>query len=512
MIRFLCAERPHSRVAVLAALLLCFLALMPQSAQADSRSDFAVASTVRVVQYFDPDGGPYGFGTGIFVTPDRVLTNAHVVRDLRANGALDIYYADMSPYYAVVPATGSEAITARVVAIDEENDLALLSVEARGFLPALLSRARVSQNMAVNAAGYPGNVDRAFSRDNLAAALRPAAPVRTAGVIGSIQGSGYTTDASIGRGYSGGPLLDECGRVVGINRAVTINDAGDANNAITIPMESVMRFLSDNGVSPTTMANPCPTDVQLSSRIAELRDEGEKFSKDEATARYDKSNSSWRRYDECRDDARQQALLIGGILLIIGIGATIVAINRYHRSQKREAMPYTVLAVIILGAIAYLALKPTGCSREDEAKAGAQKAAAVPETGSLSCRFLSERSLNPYLPGANTSIELGKGACVNQRRAYWRDGQVLRYGSLGRDDHSVGINELDLTTGQFRKTRYFLNSEAYSSLEGRLAEMAEPQCTGSDGNQDQARDRFRAISRSVEAPAEILVWNCKPGS
>src|SRR3546814_1352943 len=63
--------------------------------------------------------------------------------------------------------------------------------------------------------------------------------------------------AKISRGNSGGPLVDQCGRIVGINTAITRADDGDSPFAFAISGRELMRFLADAGQQYTSVGTPC---------------------------------------------------------------------------------------------------------------------------------------------------------------------------------------------------------------------------------------------------------------
>ena len=134
-------------------------------------------------------------------------------------------------------------------------DFALLRLRA-GTAPAVLSIAAASDELApVIAAGYPGLGlrDDAGFRRLLTGDLAAAPDLNmNRGEIRSIQPLGAITrlvhTADVLKGYSGGPLLDACGRLVGVNTFIQVDQAqgGKLNNAMSTP--DLMTFLAAQGV------------------------------------------------------------------------------------------------------------------------------------------------------------------------------------------------------------------------------------------------------------------------
>jgi hypothetical protein len=136
-------------------------------------------------------------GTGFFIAPDKVLTNAHVVEG----------------HSSVRLQVGKASYTARVAMTSTGADLAILEVDhANPAQPTLrlgsLARTRVGQEViAVGSA--MGVLSNTVTRGIVSA-------VRQVGSVTLIQ-----TDAAINPGNSGGPLLDRDGVVVGVNSLVS---------------------------------------------------------------------------------------------------------------------------------------------------------------------------------------------------------------------------------------------------------------------------------------------------
>ena len=233
-------------LSTLFALLLLALGAAPAHAEP---ADIAAAarSVVRVV-LIAQDNGEFslvGHGSGVAVGPNLILTNAHVVQPAQEADMIRI---------GVVPSEGKTGWFGQVVSVSPGNDLALIRIGENGALPAAtLFTGPVGDGADVFAIGYPGNVDLAQGYD-VGDLVTPTAPVKTRGNISagraSRQFDTLLHTAPIGAGNSGGPLLDACGRVIGINSFGTVADSGDSEFYFAVSMREVSRFLLSAGIKP----------------------------------------------------------------------------------------------------------------------------------------------------------------------------------------------------------------------------------------------------------------------
>jgi serine protease Do len=164
-------------------------------------------------------------GTGFFVTETGLIaTNKHVI-------------SEQSELYVV---THSKVrLPARVVYTDPDIDLAIVKVDGNNFphLP-LAAIDAVHRGETVVAIGDPGG---------------GFADTLTRGVVSGIgadrslgDGTWIQTDATVNPGNSGGPLLDEYGRVVGITTEKRINnEAGEDVTGLNFALsaENLIRVL-----------------------------------------------------------------------------------------------------------------------------------------------------------------------------------------------------------------------------------------------------------------------------
>lgn len=135
-------------------------------------------------------------GTGFFVSDTGVIaTNAHVARGEET---------------LVTVLTGGQQLTAKVVYIDPDLDIALVKVAGDGFPHLTLAdSSNVRDGETVVAIGNPGDAMPFSTTKGIVSAI---GKFPSAG-----PGTWIQTDAPINPGNSGGPLLNSHGEVVGIN-------------------------------------------------------------------------------------------------------------------------------------------------------------------------------------------------------------------------------------------------------------------------------------------------------
>ncbi len=175
-------------------------------------------------------------GSGFFVAPNYVVTNHHVLRRATPGSeALVISKHLKTGYVGTVVATSQPGQATQA-------DFAVIEVNVpAGSVRPLPVASEPPALSEVVAAGYPV-IATALDRNlhKLAAGDLKAAPevVLTKGTVSAVQNKERNTpmvlhSADISAGNSGGPLIDACGRVVGINTfLVSTQQATKANYAL----------------------------------------------------------------------------------------------------------------------------------------------------------------------------------------------------------------------------------------------------------------------------------------
>jgi len=205
------------------ALVWCILALilMPLDSLPIAPAGLAVAQKAAVVKVSVERTLRNGqvvidMGSGALISPNKVLTNWHVIRDHTKDGLITVTF------------NGGIVRSASVAGFDKDLDLALLT-----FAPVkqevLTKGKRVSKGSKVTICGFAGGTDYKEVK----------------GLVvgwGSVTRTGpdnvFKVDNVSESGMSGGPVLDARGRLVGL----LFGSRGYSN---CISIEEIMRFLSD---------------------------------------------------------------------------------------------------------------------------------------------------------------------------------------------------------------------------------------------------------------------------
>jgi serine protease Do len=159
-------------------------------------------------------------GSGFIISADGyVLTNHHVV-----DGADEVK----------VTLPDRRELTAKVVGSDQQYDVALLKVEAKGLPTVRIGNsATLKPGQWVVAIGSPLGLDHSVTAGIVSAVGRSASAEQR--YVPFIQ-----TDVAINQGNSGGPLLNTRGEVVGINSQIFSVSGGYMGISFAIPIDLAM--------------------------------------------------------------------------------------------------------------------------------------------------------------------------------------------------------------------------------------------------------------------------------
>jgi len=170
-----------------------------------------------------PDNGPRGrgMGSGFIISADGyVLTNHHVI-----DGAETVK----------VKLSDRREFDAKVVGSDQQYDVALLKIDAKGLPTVRVGDSNtLKPGQWVVAIGSPFGLDHSVTAGIVSATGR-SNPYAEQRYVPFIQ-----TDVAINQGNSGGPLLNTRGEVVGINSQIFSASGGYMGISFAIPIDLAM--------------------------------------------------------------------------------------------------------------------------------------------------------------------------------------------------------------------------------------------------------------------------------
>lgn len=497
-------------IAAFTALLAAPLAADPNDIQAASRS------VVRVVLVAEEDGETFyvGHGSGFAVAPDRIVTNAHLVAPMREDASIRI---------GIIPSEGATTYGGKLVALSVRNDLALIAVE-KGRLPSLpLLATPLDDGAQVMAIGYPAAVDRAQGLD-ARETVAPMAPVKTPGVI---SGGRTTRDfdtilhtAALAKGNSGGPLVDLCGRVAGVNSFGSLSDGNDAEYGFAVSNRELFGFLRSSKVEYRIADTPCRSVAELSAeeraRAAQEAEDARERQQAEKADRRDLEANALRDAEHAIIAARENHIAFAALMLVLAGMAGGAAYMMYERGeQEKLKIAGAIAAVCVLTAGLGLALRPGFDQAEDIALAALKTKVAKADDssdttdGTYQCRIVPERSRITGTSPQPVEIGWATTGCVNDRTQYGRDADGWTRVFVPNEDQSVSINRFDPETREFRTENFQLGLTAMQTARKIRARYSNNACTTEPDAMADLEDMQKALRQALPAqPNEVLVYAC----
>ncbi len=549
-------------IRLLLAALACLALALPGGARAEPADiDAAARGVVRVV-LVEQNGDemlPVIHGTGFAVSSDMIVTNAHVVREALGNDGLRI---------GIVPSDGEDASYAEVVARDARADLALLRITGPLRLPPLtLSGTPPRGSGEVTSVGYPMNVDRAQGL-TMRDIFRSQPPVKSHGYISgerpSRQFDTILHTAPIARGNSGGPLLDNCGRVLGVNSFGSDSDGADAEFYFAVSDRELLPFLRDNGVEPRVNSAECRSMAELADAESQRRAREAELTREQLAAQTQVERDR-------RTRAQMQALLglqgdredrlaLAVVLLFASLGLGFVGYDRLRHpralspeeprsdggtlvpvpgsddplddADEPRAFPapadgvarilFVAAGLLAIGALALYVTRPgmdafdrrvaTALAEGSDVGSGSAGAGAgrADTEQALVCTLVPERSRITGAPAESVAFDWKPGGCVNERTQYG-----LRAGEWSRvfvpnEEEAVAVNRFDPESRTYVSDRYLLGRDAMLKARDLRAKYAAPACGAPDAAAKLGDLQGAVLADLPGQPNERLVYSCRP--
>ncbi len=227
----------------------------------------------RSIVYVETD---LGHGTGFTVNRDGyVVTNDHVIRDGKK---INIYYKSGGKFHER---------TAKLIWTSQSYDLAILKVAQLQIPPLSINLNKPQKTDKVIAAGFPGYagvLDNNKLKNILETTWTEGIVSRTLETSWVKNGPEFTIiqhSAEINGGNSGGPLLDDCGRVLGVNTATPKDRLQISNQA---GRKQVVTGSTAKGISYST---------HTSALVAVLKENNVRFHTGGCGMGFDDDDEGW---------------------------------------------------------------------------------------------------------------------------------------------------------------------------------------------------------------------------
>ncbi|MBF6327314.1 S1C family serine protease [Nocardia transvalensis] len=234
-------------------------------------ADAVLPSVVSIRQTVGDNGA---LGSGVVIDGNGyIVTNNHVISmaalDKTGKAKIQVTFSD------------GNRVPARLVGRDPKTDLAVLKVDVNNLTVARLGKSSdVQVGDDVLAIGSPLGLNETVTSGIVSALHRaieesPEAGDDSAGAFDAVQ-----TDAAINHGNSGGALVDDQGRLIGINTAIRSESGGSVGLGFAIPVDLVQRIAQtlirdgsvhhpDMGVS--TRTKQVENDALTGAQVADVR-------------------------------------------------------------------------------------------------------------------------------------------------------------------------------------------------------------------------------------------------
>ncbi|OBI74456.1 acid resistance serine protease MarP [Mycobacterium asiaticum] len=209
----------------------------PDPALANNPVVAAAAPSVVKIRSLAPSCQKVLEGSGFVISPERVMTNAHVVA---GSSSVSIQ-------------SSGKQFDATVVSYDPAVDIAILAVPGLPSAPLVFDDSPAKTGTDVVVLGYPGGGNFTATPARIREAIKLSGP----DIYRSPQPvtrDVYTIRANVEQGDSGGPLIDLDGRVLGVVFGAAVDDA---DTGFVLTAEEVAGQLSRIGATQQVNTGAC---------------------------------------------------------------------------------------------------------------------------------------------------------------------------------------------------------------------------------------------------------------
>jgi hypothetical protein len=368
---------------------------------------------------------------------------------------------------------------------------------------------------------------------NLQDIIHPMSPIRTNGTVsGGRQSKQFDTilhTAQLSSGNSGGPLVDECGRVLGVNSFSTISDGNDdAGYYFAVSDREIANFLRQAGVQPQRSIEPCRSlaEIDAAQRVAEEQQKAmaaTRASQDAIAAR-EKALTAREDAQQSVITRRENMMALAALLLAgAAVAGAAAFLSAQRKGEKTKLLGGAAGLLLLLAVIAFF-LRPgfdslDSAPPEDNAAnaangADGNQAAADGATaiGDNVCRIDMSLSRVTVSDTSDVPFHWNGQGCINGQTQMVQDAAGWRRIVVPASEASISLRRFDPATGTYRSDKYLVGTDVVDQARKMRGALKWSGCTGDPQRIAQLAQLQGEIATLLPAqPNERLIYHCGPG-
>ncbi|MEL7447505.1 MAG: serine protease, partial [Pseudomonadota bacterium] len=319
-------------------------------------------------------------------------------------------------------------------------------------------------------------------------------------------------------GNSGGPLFDECGRVVGVNSSSTLSGTGEGEFFFAIANREVLSFLRSNDVSPRVSDLPCRSLAEIEAEEAE-RAEAQAEAEEERIAALEAEEEEKREKIELQiQQERENMMAVAAVLLLLAAGGGALSYQAWNsEGGKNRAYVFGGIGAVAALAAAIVWFQRPGPDDVDTRLLGDETVSpdgdevdmSGPLAGGLTCTLDLERSRITGSPERDIDFDWTDEGCVNNRTQYGRAGAVWSRVFVPNSDRAVSVNSFDPGTGEYKVERYLIGLDDMEDARSKRQSYNPPSCGAIDAATRLGDMQGSVLASLPDTPNERLIYRCQ---
>ncbi|MDE0879289.1 MAG: serine protease, partial [Sphingomonas bacterium] len=312
------------------------------------------------------------------------------------------------------------------------------------------------------------------------------------------------------------PLLDACGRVIGINSAITRAEDGDSTFGFAIADSQVAAFLREAKQPFAAVTAPC---TSIEERLRQDSEADARASADAVAASREAQTRAAMTREAALADARVDAermrenfMGVAGLLLVLGamgIGGAGLLVTQ---GRRRDAIAAGIGGgAVVIVAILIFVLRPDGeVAAAITPPDAVQPVPAVSPLGAYVCTIQPDRSRITVSTTPQVDLAWGANGCVDGKTQFVTRGSRWERTIVPDDEQTASTLSFDPARRLYTDTRYLLSSSAIEALRKLRGAAPAKACSIDPSTLAQQEEAIRAALPPL--PNEKLVYSCAPPS